>query len=38
MNVVLGVLFVLFGLLLIATPNLRAELHERLNSKFRWTQ
>jgi hypothetical protein len=38
MSTLLGIGFILFGLVLFATREVSAQLHERWNTRFRWTQ
>ncbi len=38
MNTAIGIIFVLFGIVLIATREFSAQFHERWNGQFRWTQ
>jgi hypothetical protein len=38
MNAFIGIVLILIGLALIATREWSAELHERWNSQFTWTQ
>ena len=38
MSTVFGAGFILFGLFLIVTRHLSAELHERWNQRLRWTR